>query len=780
MDHDPATHTVLARSTRIPPCLALLFLMTMVMPQMASAASPQFADSSPDLSLTAQVHGYTDADDFGVHTESIESLAVDGIFDGTDCSPGKFCPDEPLERWVMAVWLVRILGESPSSNGTRFADVSGNWAGYIERLGELEVTLGCSANPARFCPDDSVTRAQMASLLVRAFDLEPAPAAGFSDTVNNTHELSIDALAEAGITAGCETDPLRYCPDRAVTRAQMATFLYRAVRQPIDRFFQDYALYPSDDTPGAELQAASWQLPEGPFAISVHYCIRDTNRDQFSREHLSALVNTLTETVTVKIEHQSSSSVSLSFEDGEIRSEPDRQSAFSVVHYCGFGSTDTELVVVDYPPTPRGTAGFAYYYGGTMYVPLIEHFRTVNHALSVVVHEIGHSLFNFCHEHQKYPNISRNNCPVGNEVHNNNVYDPNGKSLMSYSDDYGWPESYFACSHRSQAGWPGGPPLPGGTRCVEATGPPSRPRSVVLEVGDETLGVKWDQPVYDGGSAITGYIVYLDDGQSVDLDSATREHKWTGLTNGRSYNVEVAAKNQEGEGRRSEPIKGTPTTQGSLAAPVIEDKGSAVGTRWNWDPSRFAFHAACEQAEFCRNVGVSNLGNFTRPYRLECWIKGRVEPEARVAQWSGNDNSGCYFRGTQPYTVYVKINGHKSNELEIGRETATPPEPPSLVPAIYDAGSAVGTRWNWDPSRFAFHAACEQAEFCRNVGVSNLGNFTRPYRLECWIKGRVEPEARVAQWSGNDNSGCYFRGTQPYTVYVKINGHKSNELEIGR
>ena len=40
---------------------------------------------------------------------------------------------------------------------------------------------------------------------------------------------SIDTLYEAGVTVGCSTDPLRFCPEGALTRAEMATFLLRAV-----------------------------------------------------------------------------------------------------------------------------------------------------------------------------------------------------------------------------------------------------------------------------------------------------------------------------------------------------------------------------------------------------------------------------------------------------------------------------------------------------------------------------------------------------------------------
>ena len=139
----------------------------------------------------------------------------------------------PILRWVMAVWMVRVLGEVPDDSGapTRFADVETGvwWASYVERLAELEVTAGCATDPLRYCPDRSVTRGQMATFLVRSLDLDAAPPAGFTDTAGNTHEEHIDALAAAGITAGCATDPLRYCPEAPVTRGQMATFLARAL-----------------------------------------------------------------------------------------------------------------------------------------------------------------------------------------------------------------------------------------------------------------------------------------------------------------------------------------------------------------------------------------------------------------------------------------------------------------------------------------------------------------------------------------------------------------------
>ena len=133
----------------------------------------------------------------------------------------------------MAVWITRVLDQAPESSDarTRFADVDPDawWASYVERLADLGVTEGCKTDPLRYCPHEAVSRAQMATFLVRAFDLDAAPPAGFADTGGDAHEANIDALAAVGITAGCKTDPLRYCPDQAVTRAQMATFLVRAL-----------------------------------------------------------------------------------------------------------------------------------------------------------------------------------------------------------------------------------------------------------------------------------------------------------------------------------------------------------------------------------------------------------------------------------------------------------------------------------------------------------------------------------------------------------------------
>lgn len=101
---------------------------------------------------------------------------------------------------------------------------------YIEAIAEIGVTRGC--NPpenSRFCPEDGVTRGQMASFFVRALNLPPADENPFVDTIDSVHVNSIAALHQAGITLGCNPpDNDEYCPQEIVTRGQMAAFMSRA------------------------------------------------------------------------------------------------------------------------------------------------------------------------------------------------------------------------------------------------------------------------------------------------------------------------------------------------------------------------------------------------------------------------------------------------------------------------------------------------------------------------------------------------------------------------
>jgi len=127
----------------------------------------------------------------------------------------------------------------PSAAPNVFQDVpQGYWAvAWINELYAEGITGGCGINPLRFCPEENVTRAQMAVFILRAIHgsayTPPAPAVVFSD-VPSTYWANawVNQLYAEGITGGCAANPLRFCPDLIVTRAQMAVFLLRAMNGP--------------------------------------------------------------------------------------------------------------------------------------------------------------------------------------------------------------------------------------------------------------------------------------------------------------------------------------------------------------------------------------------------------------------------------------------------------------------------------------------------------------------------------------------------------------------
>ena len=101
----------------------------------------------------------------------------------------------------------------------------------LEKLAAAGITRGC--NPPtndRFCPNDPVTRGQMAAFLTRALELLAATGIDFTDDDGSIFEDAIERLAAAGITRGCNPPANdRFCPDQPVTRGQMAAFLRRAL-----------------------------------------------------------------------------------------------------------------------------------------------------------------------------------------------------------------------------------------------------------------------------------------------------------------------------------------------------------------------------------------------------------------------------------------------------------------------------------------------------------------------------------------------------------------------
>jgi hypothetical protein len=150
------------------------------------------------------------------------------------CGVGIYCPDSDVTRAQMAAFLLvsryGVCFEPPAASGGLFADVpaSDPFARWIEQLVSLEVTAGCGGG--LYCPQAAVTRAQMAVFLLATLEgplyAPPAPTGIFQDVPPTAFAAAwIEELLERGIAAGCSAAPMLYCPDETVTRGEMAVFL---------------------------------------------------------------------------------------------------------------------------------------------------------------------------------------------------------------------------------------------------------------------------------------------------------------------------------------------------------------------------------------------------------------------------------------------------------------------------------------------------------------------------------------------------------------------------
>jgi len=161
------------------------------------------------------------------HEEDIAWLAGQGLTGGCDAENKLYCPDAEVTRGQMATFLAAAL-ELPAGPD-KFSDDAGSaHEDAINAIAAAGITSGCDSAGTKFCPNDVVSRGQMAVFLVKAFDL-PAGSDAFADDNGSMYEDAINAIAAAGISAGCDAVNHLYCPNGKVTRGQVATFLRRAL-----------------------------------------------------------------------------------------------------------------------------------------------------------------------------------------------------------------------------------------------------------------------------------------------------------------------------------------------------------------------------------------------------------------------------------------------------------------------------------------------------------------------------------------------------------------------
>jgi hypothetical protein len=169
---------------------------------------------------------------------TIAALASSSCATTGNCySFGNTATNRPLLHWDTTFVEDPSVGSNKTWTlhiGDSFTDAPTSHIFYrfIETIFHHGITSGCGATG--YCPDSPNTRGQMAVFLLRSKlgkGYVPPPAIGIFSDVPTNHQFAafIEDLFNRGITSGCSTSPLAYCPEATVTRGQMAVFLLRTL-----------------------------------------------------------------------------------------------------------------------------------------------------------------------------------------------------------------------------------------------------------------------------------------------------------------------------------------------------------------------------------------------------------------------------------------------------------------------------------------------------------------------------------------------------------------------
>ena len=214
-----------------------LFVLTIATVSLGAVAVPAYAQGY--LVPEAAFEGSFNDDDGSVHEDNIEQIAEWDIDSG--CGNDRFCPFEMVTRAEMAVWLYRAAARlygTPSTSEVQFSDVADD-AWYLPQAQWAAAFDIMRTDKGSFRPEETVTRADMAEMLVATFYHLVTGVfwfdGVFSDTVGvpKTAIEAIYGIYFAGVTRGCANSPLQYCPIQEVTRAQAASLIVRALQAEI-------------------------------------------------------------------------------------------------------------------------------------------------------------------------------------------------------------------------------------------------------------------------------------------------------------------------------------------------------------------------------------------------------------------------------------------------------------------------------------------------------------------------------------------------------------------
>ena len=192
---------------------------TFTMPASKVTVSAEFAE--------IETLDFADVSTDAYYYEAVKWAAKKGITGGT--GDGTFNPNGSCTRAHIVTFLWRAAGSPEPKSTVSFADVPAGsyYAKAVAWAVENGITLG--TGDGTFSPNATCTRAQSVTFLYRALGTAPTTVNGFTDVAADAFYADAVAWAvESGVTNG--TTDSTFSPNNGCTRAQIVTFLYRAMK----------------------------------------------------------------------------------------------------------------------------------------------------------------------------------------------------------------------------------------------------------------------------------------------------------------------------------------------------------------------------------------------------------------------------------------------------------------------------------------------------------------------------------------------------------------------
>ena len=259
------------------------FIAASVATAVVASAIAASASTAP---AAAEGKSFTDVTPNFFAYEEIMGLSKAGIISGY--ADGSFRPYQTITRGQTAIMLAKALDLPAAPKAKPFTDISQNSPYYnaVSAVVQAGIIRGYGDD---FRPNATLTREEMATIMVRAFHLTEKSQVDvpFKDlnSVSPTHRKNVEILFQNGLTKG--KDANTYAPKESVTRVQFSMFLYRQLKDSLKEQQPPVVVKPPVDNGGIVIkptETIDTNIFEGGKAYPTNYVITQSDVKVFGPE----------------------------------------------------------------------------------------------------------------------------------------------------------------------------------------------------------------------------------------------------------------------------------------------------------------------------------------------------------------------------------------------------------------------------------------------------------------------------------------------------------------